>query len=77
MLGMQNRDEDLELGRAIDNAAGRLPDGWQIEIKIECGSATVMLEGPDGTSHTDFPRESLADEINEAVEHAEKVEASS
>ena len=70
MLGMQGREQDLELGQAIDNAAGRLPDGWEVEIRIECGSATVMLNGPDGTSHTDFPRESLADEINEAVEHA-------
>ncbi len=58
------------LEEAIEDAARRLPVGWQIDLVVEFGSAVVTLDGPDGSSHTDFPRESLVDEISEAVDHA-------
>lgn len=55
----------------FNNAAEKLPDGFRIEIVItkDCGS--VSLLDPDGNDH-DFPsnRENMADEINDAVEHA-------
>ena len=36
------------IGRAINDAATRLPDGWQIDIELECGAGTVYLLDPFG-----------------------------
>lgn len=72
---VETRLQDAKLGSAVDNAARDLPCGWTINLQIEQGSAWVVLDGPDGESTTDFPREFLADEINEAVEHAKKIES--
>lgn len=46
-------DQDVrvkdDLNEAIDKAAECLPEGWQIELSVERGSASVTLIRPDGS----------------------------
>ncbi len=72
MDSLASRLADAKLGAAIDNAARKLPGECVIQISIMADSATVTLE-IDGNV-VDYPsnHENLADEINDAVEHAIK-----
>ncbi len=56
---------------AIEAAARDLPDGWGILIAVERGSGIVDLFDAEGNS-TEFAsnRESLSEEIADAVQHA-------
>ena len=60
-----------ELGKAIENAAEKLPDGYTINIVLEHNSGNAVLYDEDG-EECDFPsnHESLANVINDAVEFA-------
>jgi len=42
--------KDAEIGHAIELAAEKLPDGYQIEVSIERGARSVYLVDPDGGS---------------------------
>lgn len=70
MDSKETRLRDAKLGSAIENAAGKLPDDYTIEINIEFGSATVTLWGPDGKCEFPTNHESLGSEINEATKFA-------
>ena len=62
------------LGQAIECAARDLPDRFYIEIRIDKdGSSVSLCSDPPFEIH-DFPTtgESLADQINDAVEFAIK-----
>lgn len=66
----ERRLHDAKLGAAIENAAGKLPDGYLIRVEIESGSATVAMEGPDAIVDDHFYADTLADQINDAVTQA-------
>lgn len=61
-------------GHSIERACKDLPDGWQIDIGMESGSAWVNLYNPDG-DQVEFPtnRETIDEELNDAIEFAIKI----
>ena len=71
MDSVQARLENAKLAAAIDNACTVLPSDCRIRIDLSQGAGVVLLE-IDGVEE-DFPsnRETLADTINDAVEHAQ------
>jgi hypothetical protein len=66
--------EHSKRGRAIDQAAHTLPEGWVIVLQIELGYAGILLEDPNGehietedyTSHDSH----LSEQIRDAIAHA-------
>jgi len=71
MDALKRRLEDAKLGAAIDNACGSLPEGWQILVSLEADCGDASLVNPDG-DEVEFAsnRESLAETIRDAIEHA-------
>lgn len=69
MLTQEEKDEAV--GRAIQAAAGKLPEGWEMRICIERDSGVVELYNDDGFG-VEFPSncESLADQITDAMDYA-------
>lgn len=65
------KDYHTELGKAIENAAAKLPDGYTINIVLERNSGDAVLYDDEG-EECEFPanHETLADTINDAVEFA-------
>lgn len=59
------------LHEAVEFAAEFLPDGWEIEIKIERDGGSVHLYDEWGDDH-DYPSnfECLADQVRDAAEYA-------
>lgn len=71
-LVSDERVRDASIGRAINCAAEKLPDDYQIEIEIENGAASVTLIDPDANRQpigVDSDNR-LAAEINEAIRAA-------
>lgn len=66
----------MGIGRAIDIAAGSLPDGWNIRIDVERGAAVVLLSDPEGNEEAmDVDADNrIAAEIVDAVRLARKRE---
>ena len=64
------RQRERQVGEAIEYAAKDLPMPYTIEITIEHHSACVALYGPDGIANFPTNHEGLADEIEDAVNHA-------
>jgi hypothetical protein len=64
-------DYHNELGKAVESAAEKLPEGYTINIVLERNSGDAVLYDEDG-EECEFPsnHESLADTINDAVEFA-------
>ena len=71
MDSIETRVHDAKLGAAIENAAGKLPDRYTINIYLERNSSDVVLYDDEG-EECEFTsnHESLADIINDAVEFA-------
>ena len=71
---LKKLDESIE--NAIENACEKLPNQFWIDVSIERNAGTVELYDGDGDG-VDFPsnRECMADEINDAVEHAIELQA--
>ena len=64
-------DYQKELGKAVEAAAEKLPDGYTINIVLERNSGDAVLYDDEG-EECEFPsnHESLADTINDAIEFA-------
>lgn len=64
-------DYHTKLGKAIESAAEKLPDGYTINIVVEHNGGNAVLYDDEGEECA-FPsnHECLADEINDAVEFA-------
>ncbi len=60
----------LELGKAIEEAAGSLPDGYELHVEVEKGAGSVALYDPDCDRIEQFEGDTLADQANEAVAYA-------
>ena len=61
----------MDLMEIIENASSALPEGWEIRIGIEAGSAWVTLLDPEG-DEVEYPsnNEFLAESVQDAVEQA-------
>lgn len=68
--------DKTRLHDAVEYAAEFLPEGWEIEIKIERDSGVVNLYDEWGDDH-DYPSsfECLADEVRDAAEYAIETDA--
>ncbi len=53
---------------AIERAARELPDGYSIEIEVECGFAGVRWSGPDCEWHNIDGEGYLSDDVTEAID---------
>ena len=71
MDSLESRLANAKLAAAIENACGVLPSDCIVRIELSNGSGTVTLD-IDGVEQ-DFPSnlESMADAINDAIEHAQ------
>lgn len=65
----------VELHEAIQRAAGELPEDWEIEISIERDAADVKLFHDGEPEYFPTNYESMAEQINSAVQHAVDQEA--
>lgn len=45
---LEAAERDAAIGRAIQRAAGELPDDWEVELTVERGAASVYLRDPSG-----------------------------
>ena len=66
---------DAALGKAIQRAAGELPDGWQIVLEVELGSGGFTLYDAEGAGQEDDhygdPADcTLAERLNAAIDAA-------
>jgi hypothetical protein len=61
----------MELGKAIERAAGELPEGFDLYVELERGAGVAVLHLPDtDASKHDFDGDTLADHINAAIDYA-------
>jgi len=70
---MADRDFEKRLGAAIEKAAEKLPEQWEIVLSIERHSGTAALYGPDTDGHVcggEYDGEDLADTIENAIAYA-------
>lgn len=67
--------KDAEFHQQVQRAAGELPYGWQILIRIEKDSGNAELIDPEG-NEVDYPsnHECLADSVSDAIDEALSVE---
>lgn len=70
MDSIETRLHDAKLGAAIENAAGKLPEGWMVSINIEGGGYGVSLFDPNGNDVEIDQSEDLVGDINNAVAEA-------
>jgi hypothetical protein len=70
MDSTETRLHDAKLGAAIENAAGKLPEDWQVCITVMKGGYSVGLIDPFGNDYELNAEESLVDDINNAVAEA-------
>ena len=66
-------DYHKELGKAVESAAEKLPEGYTINIVLERNTRDAVLYDADG-EECEFTsnHESLADVVNDAVEFASR-----
>jgi hypothetical protein len=67
--GKMGRLERQHIGGAIERAAANLPDGFEIRIVVERGSAVVWLEDANGDDAV-IDGSGLADSIELAIQVA-------
>jgi hypothetical protein len=60
----------LDLGRAIDSAADKLPDGYEIRVEVEKGAGTVALYDTDCDRVDEWRGETLAEQVENATDYA-------
>lgn len=65
---------DMGMNTAIKNAACNLPEGWIINIGIEKGSGWVTITDIDGEENLIDSDATLAEQVQEATDFAEKME---
>lgn len=70
MDSTETRLRDAKLGAAVDNAAGKLPEGWQVIICIMQGGYSVGLLDPFGNDYELSPEDEMVGDINNAVSQA-------
>lgn len=71
MDSKETRLHDAKLGAAVENAAAKLPEGWQVCITIMRDGYSVGLIDPFGDEFCELDGgETLADDINNAVAEA-------
>lgn len=70
MDSIETRLHDAKLGAAIENAAGNLPEGWEINVNIERNGYGVSLFDPHGEHVEIEGAEGIAEDINKAVAEA-------
>ena len=58
------------LGRAIDNAADKLPDGYEIRVEVEKGAGTVALYDTECDRIEEWIGETLAEQVENATDYA-------
>ena len=62
------------IGPAIEVAAERLPEGWNLSVDVERGSAVVLIWDQEGepVDHDEYEDQDgdIAQEIRNAVAHA-------
>lgn len=72
---LMEQREDYAIGAALQRAAGELPEGYEIRVEVERGAGTVRLFGPEGDGIEGIEADTLADEINEAIDAAMESQA--
>lgn len=78
VLQLKRRIAELEsvppLYAAVEEAAGALPDGWEIRLCVEQGAGTVELFDPDGVE-SDFAtnHERLDFTVKDALDAAQSI----
>jgi hypothetical protein len=63
-------ERDAGLHRAMQRAAGELPEGWEIVIGVERGAGWVDVTDWDGNPHETCPDDSLAQQVHAAIDAA-------
>lgn len=69
-MTIDTNTEHFAIGRAIDEACQKLPDGWTLYVEIERGDTTMELRDDAGQHDYPFNYGRLSDEIRDAVEYA-------
>lgn len=66
-----NDEQNLQIGRAVNRAAGTLPEGWQMTINIEQGYGGVEICDPEGSViELNFDGEPFSVQINGTTDYA-------
>jgi len=60
----------LALGKAIKRAAGDLPEGYELTVEVEKGAGIAILYDPEGFDIGGLDGDTLADQINRAIDKA-------
>jgi hypothetical protein len=63
-------DRWLALGRAIERAAGELPEGYELVVEVEKGAGTVALIDTDGDRIEELTGDTLAAQVESAIGYA-------
>lgn len=65
-------ERHVPLYEAINKAADKLPDGWEICLRVERDGGGVEVVGPQGEIYTDFPtdNERMDYTVCDALEYA-------
>lgn len=66
----KKRRFEARLGKAINRAAEKLPEGWQLTIAIECGSSVALLHDPSGNQIDLDSTGDIVDDIADAISMA-------
>lgn len=69
-MALRQEDEQSKELSVVEQAAGELPEDWQIVITVEREAATVALIDPDGDEHQVANGEGVADDVLTAIEMA-------
>ena len=60
----------LALGKAVERAAGELPEGYELNLELERGAGIAILYDGDGFDIGGFDGDTFADQINRAIDKA-------
>lgn len=70
-MSLPKPELDRLLGKAIDDAARDLPEGWRLRIDVEAGSASVELWSPAGLLYEfELDPDGMHRTVDEAVQAA-------
>lgn len=72
---MRNKNKLTDIGRAIDDAAGELPEGYRVFLEIERHGYGLDLRLPNGTHKTIDCAGDLDENIRDAVAIAQTLAA--
>lgn len=61
--------EHADIGRLLHKAAGELPEGWEIQVRVERGWGGVVVHDSEGeTTDLDDGESSLSEQIERAID---------